>query len=73
MTTSFSLNPSISGEGDVFSPHITSPKGGEVFNLGKVQIDWDINDPPTDDEYGITTVISYELEYTEKYNGNDTV
>ncbi len=57
----------------VFTPHITSPKGGEIFNLGTVAITWDKNDPPTDDEYGVaTTSISYELEYTENYNGEET-
>ncbi len=45
-----------------FAPHLTSPKGGEIFNLGKVTITWDKNDPPTDDEYGAISVISYEIE-----------
>lgn len=57
----------------VFAPHITSPKGGEVFNLGRIAITWDRNDPPTDDPYEATTVISYELEYTDNYKQIDTV
>ncbi len=56
----------------VFAPHITSPQGGEIFNLGKVIITWDRNDPPTDDPYESTSVISYEIEYTDNYNSNDT-
>lgn len=57
----------------VFAPHITSPQGGEVFNLGRVTITWDRNDPPTDDPYGATSIISYEIEYTDNYNFEDTV
>lgn len=57
----------------VFAPHITSPKGGELFNLGKVTVTWDRNDPPTDDPYEATSVISYEIEYTDNYTFEDTV
>ncbi len=59
----------------IFSPHITSPKGDEVFNLGSVSITWDKNDPPSDDEYGAITSsnVSYELEYTDKYQKEQTV
>ncbi|MHA2279311.1 MAG: hypothetical protein ACXAC5_00260 [Promethearchaeota archaeon] len=57
----------------VFAPHLTSPKGGEIFNLGIVTITWDNNDPPTDDPYEATTVISYEIEYTDNYQLEDTV
>ncbi len=57
----------------VFAPHITIPKGGELFNLGKVTIAWDRNDPPTDDPYEATSVISYEIEYTDNYNFENTV
>lgn len=57
----------------VFAPHITSPKGGELFNLGKVAIAWDRNEPPTDDPYEATSVISYEIEYTDNYDFEDTV
>ncbi|KKK94492.1 hypothetical protein LCGC14_2682330, partial [marine sediment metagenome] len=57
----------------VFAPHITSPKGDELFNLGKITITWDRNDPPTDDPYEATSVISYEIEYTDNYNFEDTV
>lgn len=58
----------------VFSPHITSPKGDEIFNLGTVTIKWDKNDPPSDDEYGaITTAnVSYEIEYTDNYKADQT-
>lgn len=57
----------------VFAPHITSPKGDELFNLGKITITWDRNDPPTDDPYEATSVISYEIEYTDNYNFENTV
>jgi len=57
----------------VFAPHLTSPKGGEVFNLGKVTITWDRNDPPTDDPYEAPTSISYEIEYTENYLSTNAV
>lgn len=57
----------------VFAPHITSPQGGEIFNLGKVSIAWNRNDPPTDDPYEATSVISYEIEYTDNYNLEDTI
>lgn len=56
----------------IFAPHLTSPKGGEVFNLGKISITWDRNDPPTDDPYEATTLISYEIEYTDNYQGDQT-
>lgn len=54
----------------VFAPHIINPKGGELFNLGKVTITWDKNDPPTDDPYEATSVISYEIEYTESFESD---
>ena len=57
----------------VFAPHLTSPLGGEIFNLGKVDITWDRNEPPTDDEYGATSVVSYELEYADNYRQDQTV
>lgn len=57
----------------IFAPHITAPKGDELFNLGTVSITWDLNDPPTDDPYEATTVISYEIEYTDNYNQEQTV
>lgn len=57
----------------VFAPHIASPQGGEVFNLGKVLVTWDRNDPPTDDPYEATSVISYEIEYTDNYDFENTV
>ena len=57
----------------VYAPHITSPRGGEIFNLGTVNITWDINDPPTDDEYEATSIIAYEIEYTDNYRLEDTV
>lgn len=56
----------------VFAPHLTSPKGGEVFNLGQVSITWDKSDPPTEDPYEATTVISYEIEYTDNYQFENT-
>lgn len=56
----------------LFAPHITSPKGGELFNLGKVAITWDRNDPPTEDPYAATTVVTYEIEYTDNYNYENT-
>jgi hypothetical protein len=57
----------------VYAPHLTSPVGGEVFNYGKVTITWDKSDPPTDDIYSQAAVISYELEYTDHYNFDQTV
>jgi len=56
----------------VFAPHLISPKGGEIFNLGEVLITWDRVDPPTDDPYEATTVISYEIEYTDNYQFENT-
>lgn len=57
----------------IFVPHLTSPKGGEIFNQGVVNITWDKNEPPTDDPYEATSVISYELEYTDDYQFESTV
>ena len=57
----------------LYAPHIISPKGGEIFNLGEVAISWDRNDPSTDDPYESTTVVSYEIEYTDNYQYENTV
>lgn len=57
----------------LYVPHIASPRGGEVFNLGKVTITWNRNDPPTDDPYESVSVVSYELEYTDNYNYENTI
>ena len=59
----------------LYAPHITSPKGGEIFNKGVITVQWDINDPPSSDEYsGINSSnVSYEIEYTDNYLGQDTV
>jgi len=60
----------------IYSPHIETPTSGSVFNLGQVTITWSLNDPPTDgDPYtDITDTVSYEIEYTDSYRGeNDTV
>mgnify|MGYP001565500830 CR=1 FL=1 len=61
----------------LFSPHITSPKGGEMFNQGQISITWDKSDPPFEDSYTedpyLTSVVSYEIEYTENYQTDKTV
>lgn len=59
---------------ELFAPHITSPKGDELFNNGVVTITWDKNDPPASDEYGAinSTNVTYEIEYTENYNKDQT-
>ena len=58
----------------LFAPHITSPKGDEVFNNGIVLITWDKSDPPSSDEYGAINQnnVSYEIEYTENYKKDQT-
>lgn len=61
----------------VFTPHLTSPKGGEIFNLGTVNITWNRNEQPTSDDAGYdintsTSFISYEIEYTDNYQGSET-
>lgn len=58
-----------------YAPHITSPKGGESFNRSQVLITWNKNNPPTEDEYGAisTPSIVYEIEYTDKYDNDQTV
>ena len=61
----------------LFSPHLTAPKGGEMFNQGIVNITWDKNDPPFEDSYTedpyLTSVVSYEIEYTENYQLEKTI
>ncbi len=75
-TVPFTYNPQIFLIGEkpiLFAPHITSPQGGEVFNRGKVNITWDNNDPPSqDDEVSLSTV-THEIEYTDNYQGEETV
>lgn len=56
----------------VYAPHLTSPIGGENFNQSKVSITWDKSDPPTDDIYNASSVISYEIEYTDNYDFEQT-
>lgn len=53
--------------GDI-TPHLTSPKGGEIFNLGKVNITWDTNNPLAIFK---SALLSYEIEYTDNYVGVD--
>ena len=50
------------------TPHITSPKGGEVFNLGKVNITWNTNNPLA---LNASALLSFEIEYTDNYVGLD--
>lgn len=71
---------------NLFAPHIKTPERAEQYNRGTVEITWDINDPPysgatsddtPDDPYFITSVfdtslISYEIEYTDNYIGKST-
>jgi len=56
----------------LYTPHLTSPKGTEIFNLGTVTITWDINDPPSDESIESSTV-THEIEYTEDYKMHDTL
>ncbi len=48
------------------------PKGGEPFNLGKVSITWDNNQPVSDDDTINTTDVTHEIEYTTNYQEEDT-
>jgi len=56
----------------LYSPHITSPIGNEVFNLGHVTIEWNLPDPPSDDAGLSTDNIFYEIQFTENYIGDET-
>lgn len=49
-------------------PHLTAPKGGEIFNLGKVDILWNTNNPLA---LNANVKLSYEIEYTDNYIGNN--
>ncbi len=51
------------------TPHLTSPKGGEIFNLGRVNITWNTNNPLAINE---NALLSYEIEYTDNYIGTDS-
>lgn len=54
----------------VYTPHLRSPVGGEIFNSGVVDIVWNAPSPLSDDEYG--GEVTFELEYTDNYVGQDT-
>jgi len=51
------------------TPHITYPKGGETFNLGRVNVTWNTNNPLALNE---NPLLSYEIEYTDNYIGEDS-
>lgn len=55
----------------IFAPQITSPEGESVFNLGTVDITWDNNSPASTNNVDTSTV-TYEIEYTDSYRGEDT-
>lgn len=54
---------------ELFAPHITSPRSETQFNQGMVQIAWDINDPPGKSVDITSDAITYEIEYTDNYQG----
>lgn len=56
----------------LYSPHIISPVGTEIFNLGTVLITWDKNDPPSDDLLVEGADVTYDIEYTENFKHEDT-
>ncbi len=56
----------------LLTPQLTSPEGGEVFNLGTVNITWDKNDPPGQDRTIDEIDVTYEIEYTDNYLGSNT-
>lgn len=51
------------------SPHLTSPQGGEIYNLGQVSIEWDQNAPVS---FFPSQTLSYDIEYTDNYKGRET-
>ena len=56
----------------LYAPHLTSPIGEEVFNKGTILITWEIKEPPTNQSNITLDDITYELEYTEDYQGRET-
>lgn len=56
----------------MFAPHITAPEKLERFNQGIVNITWDINDPPSTSSNVTSDTVTYEIEYTDNYQGSET-
>ena len=56
----------------IFAPQIKTPQESAVYNLGVVTIEWDRNNPPADDSNITTDSITYEIEYTDNYKGEDS-
>ncbi len=57
---------------DLFAPHITAPERGAQFNKGSVTITWDKNDPPSTNVDIATTSVTYDIDYTDNYQGQAT-
>lgn len=56
----------------LFSPRITSPNAANNFNNGIVNIAWNKNTIPSSNDLITTDSVTYEIEYTDNYQGRDT-
>lgn len=56
----------------LYSPQIRSPQEGDMFNRGIITIEWDAANPPSADTSIDSESVTYEIEYTDDYNGPET-
>lgn len=57
----------------LYTPILTSQTTGTAVNDGSVEITWNINDPPASEDLGVSNDnVSYEIEYTENYEIDNT-
>lgn len=70
----FDLSLTVVGDATttLIAPQILSPGEGQRFNRNTVNIMWNIHDPPGTDNALNTNLITYEIEYTDKYQGRNT-
>lgn len=57
---------------NLLAPHLTRPSNREAFNRGSVNIVWNINDPADAAGAINSNSVTYEIEYTDNYQGVDT-
>lgn len=56
-----------------YAPHIISPSNDDMFNHGKVTIEWHNADPPSSNSTADKGNLTYEIEYTDDYDEEHTV
>ena len=54
------------------APQLTAPRAGTSQNLGTINITWTVPSRPSDDTTILTGDMTFELEYTDNYAGDET-